>query len=205
MPDAITINAFDGISPDLQRKAAALQDRRALMGVLGKKLEVELRDHFRDRNSEPNKMGWPAQNFWNRIRNATALTAFDNDTATVTVADPAFNQKLHGGTIVPKEAKALAIPMDPEAYGKSPREFNNLHLVVTPERAMLVTNLASNLTKQRGGGFKSRSSQISRVMFLLVKSVEQSADPRALPDEARLQRELGATADDWLRRNAGAS
>jgi hypothetical protein len=204
MPDAISINVFDGISPDLQRKAAALADRRPLMGVLGKKLEVLLRDHFRDRNSEPNKRGWPAQNFWNRIRNATALTAFDASTATVTVADPAFNQKLHGGTIVPKEAKALAIPMDPEAYGKSPREFNNLHLVVANGRAMLVTNLASNLAKQRGGGFKSRSSEISRVMYLLVASVTQDADPRALPDESSLKRELGADAAAWLKRNAGA-
>ena len=203
MATIFSFRSEDFVTPELKARAAALTDRRSLMAALGKRLEVELRAWFRSRNAEPNKQGWPSQNFWDRIRNATALTEFDNVHATVAVADPAFNQKVYGGTIHAKKGKALAIPAVPEAAGVSPLTMNNLRLVVFKDsnRAALVSNIATNITIQRNGKIKARSSTISRVIYWLVKSVTQSADPRALPPMPELFAALNAEATSWFKRN----
>src|SRR6185503_8329142 len=111
MPEPIKVTVVKvTASPALKQMIA--RSGRPLLAVLGKRLEVTLRQHFRVRGQRPNKRGWPKQHFWDRrIRNATALSSVTDRTATVTIADPAFNAHYFGGTIVPKEAQNLAIPM----------------------------------------------------------------------------------------------
>ena len=126
----IQINTSDGASPALARITASLTDRKPLHAVLGKRGEIEARAHFESRNSEPNKQGWPRQQFWARIRTATAFTSADDSGAVVTIADPAINQKIYGGTITPKEGTYLALPAIAEAYGRSPRSLPNLTALI---------------------------------------------------------------------------
>jgi hypothetical protein len=187
MAELMTISTRDFATPALQRKFDQLRNRRPLMGALGKRLEVELRDHFRGRNAEPNKANFPKQNFWNRIRTATALTSFDNECATVTVADPAFGFKVTGGTIKPKEGKALSIPIHPAAAGIMPR-----------------SKLIPGLFHPRGTrvlAIKSPDGKSLINLYMLAPSVTQQADPRALPPREKIVAALHQEAEAWFQRN----
>lgn len=158
---------------------------RPLMAALGKRLEFELRAHFLLRNATPNKKNWPRSNFWSkRIRNATQFTEATETVATVTVADPAFVQKLYGGTITPKQAKYLALPARAEASGRSPRLFDDLIFI-----ALKRGDLAGMLVKKgdQGGPF-----------YFLLKKVTQAADADALPKEADTERGLLEEVDDFV-------
>ncbi|MDR3229468.1 MAG: hypothetical protein LBT53_08695 [Puniceicoccales bacterium] len=103
-------------TPRLQKLIGKLQKRQPLLSKLGKATEIELRRWFAQRNQEPNANGWPKGHFWARIRRATAFVGADNNTAVVSIADPAFAHKLTGGTIRPRAGrKNIAIPLTPEA------------------------------------------------------------------------------------------
>src|SRR5437868_6486786 len=99
MPWTIELHKVDGGPDVLSRIAASLEDRQPLNAALGKRAEIELRNHFEERNREPNKKGWDKLEFWARIRGATAFVSADKNAAHVVIADPAINQKIFGGTI----------------------------------------------------------------------------------------------------------
>jgi anti-sigma-K factor RskA len=78
--DAKDTNAF------LVRVAGELQNPLELNAELGARLENELRKHFLNRNTEPNKKGWAKTGFWQGMASdmTTAVTA------TVATARPAM-------------------------------------------------------------------------------------------------------------------
>ncbi len=179
----------DEASPKIAKIREALQNRRPLHAELGQTAVKGLRDHFLSRPA--NKKGWPRQNFWSeRIRNATALTAFDDAGATIVIDDPAMAQKIYGGTIRPGPGKKyLAIPAIAEAYGKSPLQVDGLIPIFGHRGAG--TGL---LIKKQPG------SKIGTAWYFLVKSVTQQADAEALPPEAAYRAALLATVDDYFAR-----
>ncbi|MDR2845635.1 MAG: hypothetical protein LBV28_06075 [Puniceicoccales bacterium] len=105
------ISIEDKASPALQKLLSNLLQRQPLLTRLGKTVEVELRNHFAEKESEPNKRGWPKQHFWARIRRATAFTGADNDKATVSIAAPAFLDKVNPAGVYTKAKGAYAIPL----------------------------------------------------------------------------------------------
>lgn len=186
----------------LAKLSDSLTNRRPLNAAIGKRGEVELREHFRERNQEPNKKGWPAQDFWNRIRKSTALTAVDESGATIAIADPAIQQKIYGGEITPKEGKYLTLPAIAAAAGRSARTFQNLEPLIRiingKARAIaLVERRASNISYGRGG-VRHTSSSIGGVVFWLVEKVKQKKDPRALPERITMERALREEAGFFL-------
>src|SRR5437867_9955022 len=111
----------DTATPELREMIRKVDPPRPILAVLGRKLEGVLRTHFKEKDAEPPKRaGWPKQHFWGRIRNATAFTGATDAEAVVTIADPAFNKRVEGGDIYPRERQALAVPQDPRAAGKQP-------------------------------------------------------------------------------------
>ena len=171
----------DTAGPALSRLIESLKRRRPLNAALGKRAELELRDHFLLRNEEPNKKGWPKQNFWNRIRTATAVSAINEEGATVSVADPAFAQKYYGGQITPKESKYLAIPAIASAYGKSPLSLPELVPIV---RFLDGSRRAIALGTRKTEGF---IHNVETIYYWLVKQVNQDKDPEAFPDAQRFK------------------
>jgi hypothetical protein len=184
----------------LAKLSDGLTNRRPLNAAVGKRGEGELREHFRERNQEPNKKGWPKQDFWNRIRKATALTAVDESGATIAISDPAFAGKLHDHTITPKEGKYLTLPAIAEAAGRSARTFQNLEPLVRwikgVRRAIaLVERKATQVSF--GGARKDGSRAVKRgegvggkVFYWLVEKVKQKKDPRALPAREKMEKAL---------------
>ena len=201
MPTRIELDYQRG---SLRAVADGLTRRKPLHAALGARVEGELREWFRLRDGEGNARGWPSQHFWDRIRKQTALGKVDEAGAEVVISDPAFNQKLHGGTIKPREGKYLALPAVAEAYGHSPREFG-LHPIFG--RGGVVRGLAENYAtavkfgRTRKDGTRKVTPGATtggRVMYWLVESVTQEADERALPPEAELRAALSDEADAFF-------
>lgn len=193
------------LPPELGILAERLDDPRPLMAALGKRLEIELRAHFAQRDAEPNKQGWPSRHFWARqVRRFTALTEVTPRRAVVTIAAPEFAFKLTGGTLTPKRARSLAIPANAEAYkAGSPREADVDQLDYIPINkgnlaGLLVRRLQTILKKTRKG--LTGKMVGGDVWYYCVRRANIPRDPRALPDEAALDAALEAEASATLER-----
>lgn len=209
----VTVTIQDGASYTLTKLAEGLTNRRPLNAAIGKRGEGELREHFRERNQEPNKKGWPSQDFWNRIRKATALATVDDSGATIAIADPAIAQKIYGGEIKPKEGKYLTLPAIAEAAGRSARTFQNLEPLIRwmhgKARAIALverqaTQVGFGRTKVDGSRTVKHGAEVGgKVFYWLVESVRQRKDPRALPArekmETALREEAGFFIQDLVR------
>lgn len=197
-------------------RVTSAEARRGLSAALGKRLEIELRRHFASRPS--NKNGWRTQGFWRRrIRQATSLASYDEKGATVTIADPAMNQKIYGGPLSPVEKKFLTIPARSEAYGRSPRTFGNQLVFIPLDQfrtgqgggklvGMLVKRQPAKsrpVGKRRGKAAKPKLE----VYYWCVQTVWQAPDKDALPPTAKLEAALDEEQARYeariIRRNQG--
>jgi hypothetical protein len=186
----VTIETSGSANVTLGKLVEGVRHRRPLNAALGKRGEVELREHFLDRNQEPNKSGFPKQDFWSRIRKSTALSQVDESGATVSISDPALAQKIYGGEIRPREGKYLTLAAIAVAAGKSPRVFSNLELLIRwkdGKRRAVALYLPDPVGTAAG---KGKGSSSGTVFYWLVLSVTQKRDPRALPDRAEFQKAL---------------
>ena len=103
--------------------------------------------------------------FWKGVAAMTRLVDVSDSGATVLCDHFAAAHKEYGGVIRPVKAKALTIPISPQAVGKRASEF------VSGGRQLFVpkgTNLLGYSTG-KNGKFKP--------LFVLVKSVDQKAEP----------------------------
>lgn len=200
-----SIQVTDQATPLLHNIATAVKRPRALMAAAGKRVEKELRSHFLKKNQEGNKRGWPRSNFWTkRIRQATSFTGADDTSATVTIASPEFYHKLKGGRISAKRGKFLAIPLSARAKAAgSPREggWRGNALTLTPTadgtKFVLRESLASRITRKGRGQITGGEAH-----YLLVKSVNQKADPTALPPDHAIQSAIDDEAQKYFAREA---
>lgn len=101
--------------------------------------------------------------------------------------------KVTGGTIVPKRAKALTIPLIKEAKGIRAAVYqqnSGKKLFRVKGKSALFERVGSETTGRRGrsgaGGTNIRQSRL-RAVYALVKSVTQKPWPDALPPDAILQ------------------
>ena len=209
MPAAIQVKVLrDDATPRLRQLVQDFQSR-PFFAALGKRAEVVLKAHFRAKGDVPMKKGWPSLHFWDRrVRNATNLTSFTDRDATVTVADPAFAAKVFGATIRPKEAGALAIPLQAAAYGKQPSSglIPGLFLLRTKRHAYLVAYGDADSGQHFLGYTKSGKARYSRdraqlhFYYILLKQVTVPKDPTALPPDHQINDALLAEAESFARR-----
>lgn len=164
-----------------------------IMAVAGRAAANLLKKHFRGRDREqPNKLGGPRTHFWLEVgRSVQAPVVSDSGTTvTVAISHPVIAQKVFGGTIRAKRAGALTIPQTPEAYGRTAATF---------ERE---TGLKLVFIKQGGHAIlASRAEgQGLTVQYVLVKSVHQDPDPKALPPDKDIEDAALQAADKALER-----
>ncbi len=154
----------------------------------------DLRSHFRARNAEGNKRGWPRTNFWSKIRSQVAEMPATDTEGKVVIAAPELAQKIYGGTITPKRGKFLALPMTAEAKkAGSPREGGMADLFII------------NCLKFGGGLWLARNKGKGKraaleLQYKLVPSVTQAPDPRALPPPETLETSAGKAAETIIGR-----
>lgn len=198
----------------LVRLTGAVTNRRDLNEALALRLSAELKTHFLRKNAMPNKMGAPKTDFWNQMAAATGVLEITSDGATVTVAERRFKIQLFGGTILPKKARALTIPLVAEARGRFVKDYERdtgRHLFSIPGRNALFEKTA-NATESLVAGTKGRVRGTNRsfsvglaartgirAVYALAKSARIQKDPDALPPMTVLAAALAQEADDFMR------
>lgn len=194
---------------------AAVSDRTGLNDALGRRLARELVDHFRNKNSTPNRLGGTRTNFWSDVAEATTLSKVDESGAEVTVADSRFRIHLFGGVIRPTAGrKFLTIPLIAEAHGLRVREYESLtgkKLFKPPGKNVLMERSGAATENYNGGvgrirsrsGFRNisiRQNSPARAVYFLTARSTIKADPSALPPAEKLISALMETGDDFISR-----
>lgn len=175
-------------------------DTKAVLLNAGREVGNRLRSHFRMKDrKQPNHLSARRQHFWQQVGRSVQQPQMENaTTVSVTISDPRFAQKLFGGTIRAKNAGALTIPVEERAYGRTTKTFERetglkLFLVRTGKGAFQNAVLA---VQEKGqAGFTTE--------YLLTKSVDQQADPTALPEKTALETAVLARAQKVVDRQTG--
>lgn len=217
MPD---IDITDSATPELTRLASELDRPRRLMAACGKQLELDVRKHFLDRDTEPNKKGFPVQHFWKREgADHTQLTEVTDNSATVTIASPAIAHKYEGGTITASRAGALSIPLTPEAarVGSASLFPRPLTLITRPGRPPLLIEKQDKVEMRtvkspKTEGEPQKKFKVASIIqdfkwtiqYVLLKSVTQVKDPRTLPDKDAVTKSILDRARSVVARITGA-
>jgi hypothetical protein len=191
------VNITDTMTARNRAILDSLQSTRPLMARLGKTAETIMKNRFEDLQRRPNARGWPKRNFWNQVRQSTALTGLSEREATVAVSDPRYALQLHGGTVRAKRASMLAIPLHAEAYqagspGEGSARLPNLFVL-----------------RRRGGrgAFLAEAESFAnrgtlRLWYVLKPSVTVPRNPDAMVSEGDMAAALDGEATAYLERAA---
>jgi hypothetical protein len=205
---AIQINSA-GFQADFSKKIAATKNPVAMLLAAGREVGNQLKTYFQQKDADgPNKLGGQRTHFWlavaRTVNNGNDDPTLAGNTVTVTINHPAFAQKVFGGRIIPKEKKALTIPLTPAAYGKTVADFPGSFLIRTLKGAFIVM-LGENITvsgiisrAKRGEARRQRATL--NFLFKLVPYVDQEADPTSLPPQSDLEAAILARAEAVLNR-----
>jgi hypothetical protein len=179
----ISISVSDYATPAVRAKLEKCSPPR-LAAILGPGLKKFTQRHLLANG--PNKRGWPTTNFWARAAKATSWTS-TGDGVVISINQIGVRQRYHGGQIRPVSARALTIPISPEAHGKTASDFPGAFLLKTKKGAYLVQrgesmSAAGNTVRAKGRGFAAkRVSAALEFLFALKGSVNQKADPSVIP------------------------
>lgn len=213
---------FDNATPALQQMLARSGQLKPLHEAAGKGVEVALKGHFKNRQAEGNKRGWPDRYFWSGrqgVAQKTRLTSATNARAVVTIADPRFTMKVNGGTITPKRGKFLALAENEEAYAKSGQGrirdvFPQLKIAIDQKLGLVLvdsarTKIKIGRPKKDGSRAVANAGNVSggEIFFNLAKRSHQKPDPNAMPAEGVLPTAASQAVNDFIQRNVpgGAS
>lgn len=175
----LTIKFRDTATPALRNLPALIGSEGALRsGGIG------LRDSIiRNFGSlGPNKrFPGASTGFWGRAALSTSAPRVEGQSAVVSITQVGVRQRLLGGTITAQASSNLTIPAQEEAYGKRASEFSDLKVAFLGRSPSGLPIMALVRGNPKISGQKD-------VMFWLVKSVEQEADPTVLPPEDDMRR-----------------
>lgn len=157
----IRIAVTDTATPALRRLHAGLQPAR-LAPIIGRSARNAAREHLFGKDAAGNRLGGRRTHYYGTAARGTNFTT-EGDTVVVSIPQLGIRQRYYGGTIKPKTAKYLTIPVHPAAYGKRAREFSDLRVLFG-----------------RGGPY-ALARKDGTVLYRLAKSVTQAADPTVLP------------------------
>lgn len=150
---------------------------------------VCLQRHFRQRDRVPNRLGGRRTHFWLDVLRSTQLGPVTDRSGLIVIGDARFPQKLYGGPITAKNTRNLAIPVNPEAHGLRPRQFETQ----TGHRLFFMKSHSRALLAHRVG--EDRGFQVD---YVLKPGVFQPSDPLALPPWDALEAAILSAADAQL-------
>ena len=197
LPASVTLTR-DDLSPLLARLNGAAVGS-GLWLTMGRGAASLIKQRLYAMNvARPNALGGVRTNFYSHAADSVTV-AVSPVGVTVSINATGFRQRVFGGRIVPRHGrKYLAIPATAEAHGFRPREFSGLvfAFALHPNggwRPALVQSLSApvGLLRRVQGDkvkvLKKRSTiRQQEVVFWLVRSVTQRADPTILPTSERI-------------------
>ena len=206
MPFGLSLKVTDLVTPTVAAVARGLAPEK-LGPVIGRSAVNVWRGHLFDLNrTRPNKLGGARTGFFAQAARSANFRAEGDGSVIVSVNSVGIAQRFFGGTIRPKAGKKyLTIPVAPEAYGKTAREFPQLVLVfgrggqpialATPS-----TRTVQTTTNKRGKTVQQATGRLGVIMFRLVKSVTQKPDPTVIPTAAVFDAAVGHDVDAYTAR-----
>lgn len=117
----------------------------------------------------------PGRRWWRDLARSVQVRSVNERIAEVSSSQPGANIKQFGGTIRPVRARALTIPIAPEAEGRRAYELER------PDRPLFVLP-GTRLLGYSGGRGKNKSF---RALYVLAAKSVQRPDPW-FPDDARI-------------------
>lgn len=200
---------LDEVTPLLERVKTEAQ-ARGLALVAARAVGGLVKDHLYGLDQQRHRYG---SHFYRQAADSVTTGAAPEG-AVVSITQLGFRQRLFGGTIRPKNVRYLTLPAHPDAFGKRAREFNDLDFAyrVNPATGALQpclirraqTSIRYRRTKGKDGVVRLKVAAVTslqaEVMFWLVKSVSQPADPSVLPHGEQMSaRAVGAIKTALLR------
>lgn len=156
------------------------------------KVSLMLAGHFRMLNTtQPNRFvreGWGKRRtyFWRRMADSIKPLQYDATTKSATIPmSPIIGHKVHGGPVYPVKAKALTIPVHPEAHG---RRAARLELALGVKLFILKTALGDSFLAAKVKRGKTRFNLVR--FYLLKKAVFHKPWPNTLPERKRVLAEF---------------
>lgn len=195
----------------LKALAAKIGRARPMLEAGAKAVQVHLSKHLRRLQARGNRHGWPPRKFFagraDSVEKRVGVASITDTKAVVTVADLRFVHYLKGGTVRPKRARMLAIPLTAEAYalggqGTLRESAPGLEVRKFAKGLYLGRPSKEKVKRQVGvgprGGKKFEQAERERfvILFRLVRSVTHKAHPA---DEPKPD-ELGAVAAKAMQR-----
>lgn len=172
----------DAATPQLQGLSAELRRPEALLMPAARYGATLLKRYYRKLDTErPNKLGGTRQHWWQKVASSVNNPILNNPTeAAIAITQPGLALQVEGGTVRPRTAKALAIPIHRDSYAVWARDWRERfpHRPLFPirgKRSML-------LAEADGDGV--------RPLYVLKKSQKIPADPDALPPAEDLETPL---------------
>ena len=176
-----------------------------------------IRAHFKAKEGQPNRRGFPSSGFWSQVYKSTQLGTITATSGEVIIGDarysPRFNTRTiragrHVSTKSGKPTVWLTIPVAEESYkAGTPRRFEDanpgIRLFFTPvdsETGLLqgyTTEKRNRAHRAKKGEPKQHDG--SRVFFVCKHSITQPADPTWFPSHELLTRAAGAEVESHLR------
>lgn len=171
-------------SPRLLRYREKLSgpERAQLSRLMGEAVREKTRGHLiglaGSRHATANRLGATPSGHLAMAARAVegAPIEADASSATVTISHVGLNRAFGDVTIVPKSAKALAIPLIQQAYNRRPRQMSEPMFVLRSKKSG-----KSFLAIAQGKG------EPPLLAYLLVRSVTQKQDRTLLPSDGEWQ------------------
>jgi hypothetical protein len=209
MPEISIRIAHDDASPAMRRLAGYVE-RQEFKPAIGESVLATIQAHlFAYDQAHPNKMGGDRTNVVAAAAKASRWHRMPGGVR-VTIPSAAVSGRYFGATIRPVNAKFLAIPARPEAYGRAPREFQLkavfprgqpvgrgigwLVALDDYERRMKRGKRKGQLATEKNASKATHGE--GGVMFWLVKKAVLKPTPELLPTDA----EISQAAVDGVER-----
>jgi ribosomal protein S10 len=145
--------------------------------------------------------------FGSAVAQAWGFSASDEAGATIANDAKYLGFKVTGGTIRPKRAKALTIPLIPEAKGRRAADYQidfRTRLFRIRGKSALFERIGGSTVGSRGRRGRAGSASIQttsiRPVYALAKSVTLKPWPGALPPQDRLTKAFAAAWEQEVKR-----
>lgn len=180
------------ITGDVERiakLAAGLQQSRRFNAKVGARaLPIFEENMVRLSGSNRNKFG-ARGGFWNRMLSGTKLVV-TNSVAVIRMPKE-VRLRHKGGTVRPRTSRYLAIAQAAEAYGKSPRQFDDIVFIRMADRLLAIRYAAY--------GRKGEMRKFGTILFVLVRSATIKPRADVLPSDAAVSAATLAGAKEFSR------
>lgn len=187
----ITLNST-GVDPllALLKRIEGTHRDKATQHLIGRDVSELIRDHLYKKDAQPSKHGGTSTHYYRGAGDSVHHELTATGTA-VNVSQIGIRQRLEGGVITPKTAKALTIPISPRAHGKRAREFIDTFVIDLSDTGDPAT--VGMIVQETG-------PDSFDPLFILRTKVTQRADPTVIPDQRVIVSTASAAVMDFLNR-----